>query len=352
MFKQLKMNLDVEPVITPPVVLTDLPTSDSWRILILSDLHIPYGPAQKQMLLADRSFLDEHDLVILLGDMTACYGTRGEYAGVRKFIQAMDRPYSVVNGNHEFHFAPIDDRADAYGKLFDAASPEIQRAQLKLFESFYRISSRFQMAQHPLANLCLLGIDSLGEGGGACLNPEHESWLEQSLAELEADPQPLLIFCHYPLMEPRLDHIRYYQPGRRPYYAPPSHIRQALAARSAATFWFSGHVHFAPGHPLWQPYQTKEGVWQIHCPDGWGFGRPDDDNWRPAHHDDLFVRSLVLEPHRLSVITTDVKRSRRISEQHFDISHSASATAPSRKTSPDAARTGYAMQSQCRTSTG
>src|SRR5690606_7086855 len=93
--------------------------------------------------------------------------------------------------------------------------------------------------------------------------------------------------------------------------------------RSAATFWFSGHVHFAPGHPLWQPYQTEEGVWQVHCPDGWGFGRPDDENWRPAHHDTLFVRSLLLEPQRLSLRTVDLKQGQTVSEQHFSARASA-----------------------------
>ncbi len=322
---QPKKNLLIESVITPPVAAADLPAKSFLRILILSDLHIPFGPAQKQMLLADRAFLEDHDWVVLLGDMTACYGTPGEYAHVREFIHALDRPYNVVNGNHEFCFAPIDDHDEAYGKRFEKSTPEVQCAQLERFESFYRLPSRFQMSQHPLASFCLLGVDTLGEGGCALLNAEHEAWLAQSLTELQANPDPLLIFCHYPLMDPRLDQIRYYKPGHRPYYAPSSRVSRALAKRSAATFWFSGHVHFAPGHPLWEPYQTEQGIWQIHCPDGWGFGRPDDENWRPAHHDDLFVRSLVLEPHRLTVRTIDVKRGQLVSEQHLATSSSATA---------------------------
>ena len=70
-------------------------------MLILPDLHDPFCfDLQKQSCWRSgiRVLMDRFDWVVLLGDMTCCYGTPREYEQVGVFINALGRPYCVVNG--------------------------------------------------------------------------------------------------------------------------------------------------------------------------------------------------------------------------------------------------------------
>jgi hypothetical protein len=307
----------LQHVNVPPLLLSQIPDQDTLRILVVADLHIPLGEVQKTLLLRDREWLSSHDWVILLGDMTACYGTPGEYRSVDAFIHTLDRAYSVVNGNHEFSFVPCEDGSVDYGKRWEPSPPEVQRSQLERFEAFYQIDSRFQACRHALAGLCLLGIDGIGQLTNGLLNPEHETWFERVLDSMK--DSPMLIFCHFPLATQAMNAIRYYEPGRVPCYIPNAAIRNSLAHRQQPTFWFSGHVHFRPSHPLSAPYKTEVGVWQIHCPDSWGFGRQDNERWRPEHYDGLFAKTLELDCQHLHIITTDLARGCIVSRNRFDL---------------------------------
>lgn len=305
-------------VSVPPVSIAELPAAGALRILVLPDLHIPLGQDQKRLLLANRLFLDTHDWVVLLGDMTACYGTPGEYRHVNCFVEALDRPYSVVNGNHEFSFVPVPDASAEYGKHWQPAPDEVQRQQIRRFERFYGIQSSCQAGRHRLAGLCLLSVDRIASDNSAGMFAAHEAWFQQTLESFQN--VPLVVFAHFPLQDQRLDGTRYYEPGRRPYYLPSAATTLALRRRSQPTYWFSGHVHFAPSHPLAEPYLTQDGVWQVHCPDGWGYGRPDNEKWHPEHYSGLFVRSVLLEPARLTVITTDLHNGKELTRHSFDMS--------------------------------
>ncbi len=282
------------------------PDESPLRVVVFSDLHIPLGMPAKETILANREFLDGHHWAVLLGDVTACYGTPAEYREVDAFITALGRPYDVVNGNHEFSFDPQEDGSETYSRVWRHADPATQKRQLRRFESFYTIPSRYRVHAHPSATLALMGVDGINEFSGAELDHNHAEWLERTI-RMRPD-KPLVVFCHFPLADLRLDRVRYYAPGRKPYYAPPPQVRDALRARLAPVVWFSGHVHFAPTHPLAKPYQTAEGVWQIHCPDGWGFGRPDDDQWAPTSHDDVFVQRMTISSDAIQVATADLRR--------------------------------------------
>jgi hypothetical protein len=305
----------IESVRVAPTPPADLPSKEVLRILMLPDLHIPSGERQQEILLENRDFLDRHDWVVLLGDVTACYGTPAEYAHVARFVEALNRPYSVVNGNHEFFFQPMVDGSTEYGKKWDRSRREVQLSQLERFHRFFGIESCFQAAVHPTFGICMLGLDEIGHDDSAILSKEHEAWFDDFLSEMPE--RPLLVYSHFPMQDSRLDNIRYYVRGRRPYYAPSKSVREKLQNRTPPTLWFSGHVHFEPTHPLAKPYRTDNGVWQVHCPDGRGFGRRDNSSWFPAHHDGLFARSVFVSSDRLSVITTDVERGIELDEQQF-----------------------------------
>jgi hypothetical protein len=312
------INTDViDPVKVPPVRLAQLPAQGDLSMLILPDLHIPSARSQQKLILQHRRFLDRHDWVMLLGDVTACYGTPGEYDQVNQFIAALDRPYSVINGNHEFSFAVMFENSGQYGKKWERSSPAVQQSQLERFNRFYRMESCFQSARHELAAFITLGVDGIGPDDSGLLNDQHEQWFAESLAQ--SRDLPLLVFAHFPLQDSRLDNIRYYEPGRRAYYIPGPAVLRELQSREQPTFWFSGHLHFRPPHALSQAYETETGVWQIHCPDCRGYGRPNNQKWSPQHYDGLFVRSLQLESNRLSVVTTDLHHDLECGREEFDL---------------------------------
>lgn len=300
-----------------PVKISKLPSKPTLRVLALPDLHLPLGPSQKRLLLNNRRFLEEHDWVVLLGDMTAFYGTHGEYREVNRFIDELDRPYSVVNGNHEFHFLPAPDGSVEYGRRFEAGPLSEQRRLFHRFERFYNIESRYDAGSFNDVGICLLSLDRIGPRDEALLSSENEAWFSGVLERFEN--RPLIVFSHFPLCDARLESVRYYQEGRRPYLLPTEPVRQQLRDRACPTFWFSGHVHFRPMHPLATPYQTEDGVWQIHCPDGRGYGRADTDHWEPKPYEGLWVCSLELQCDRLVVTTTDLQHKQVVRTTQFSL---------------------------------
>lgn len=305
----------LQPVGVAPLKVANLPAKPNLRVLVLPDLHIPAAPTQTGLLLNNREFLNQHDWVVLLGDVTANYGTDGEYEQVRDFIDQLDRPYGVVNGNHEFFFLPHHDDSREYGRRWQASTPQIQRQQFRRFEHFFGIESRFDAGFHNDTCICLLGIDRIGDDDRALLSKEHESWFAQALQR--AQDRPMIVFSHFPALDARLESIRYYEQGRKPYLLLPTEIREQLRQRTRPTFWFSGHVHFRPSHPLAQPYLTQDGIWQIHCPDGRGFGRADNNNWVPEHYDGMFACSLAMDAQRIVVETTDLQSHQVVASHSF-----------------------------------
>lgn len=284
------------------------------HILVLADLHIPLGMKQKRMLLKDSEFLQQQDWAILLGDVVAHSGSSEEYRQADRFVQAINLPYSVVSGNHEICVDPYptgDDDGDAL------ASPQMQLEQARRFNRFWKIDSCFQAIDDPRAKLLLLGLDKMDSDGCTTLSPEHEAWLIDQLST--SVDKPLIVFSHMPIYNARLDQIRYYRAGTRPYYAPSERVEQLLTARKRLTFWISGHLHLAPSNPLFEPYQAYRGLWQVHCPDTWGYGRPNNRDWRPSNYRGLFLRSLVLKSDRLSILTTDMAARKTIDLVQFDL---------------------------------
>src|SRR5687767_13916474 len=77
-------------------------SADALTILPLSDLHLTSNPTATQLLLENREYLERMDYVVLLGDQVGCYGTDYEYSTLNEFLQYLNRPYTAVNGNHEF----------------------------------------------------------------------------------------------------------------------------------------------------------------------------------------------------------------------------------------------------------
>lgn len=290
---------------------------DEFRALVLSDMHLPIGESRFRALLEWRDLLASHDQVFLLGDTAAYYGTKGEYTKVNSILRELPLPYYVTNGNHEFSFSPVMDDDPEYGKLWNFADAETQRSQLRRFEKFFHIPTRYNHFKLKHADILFLGIDSIDkESSGGLIAKENELWLEEQLG-LCAE-RPLIVCCHFPVYDEKIDNAKYYDERRRPYYMPPDAVREKLRKRKAPCVWISGHVHFNPSHPLYVPYRTVDGVWQAHCPDGFGYGR-NQDAWMPSTHQDFYARSILISKESFSAMTFDVFKRKELPEFEFKI---------------------------------
>ncbi len=288
----------IQPVSIPPSPLPQ--NAEKLVILPLSDLHLPQD--ESQLILANRAYLERADFVVLLGDMVRCYATDAEYDAVRDFIADLKRPYTPVCGNHEWHFEEFAENSGLYGEVWAQASGAEQRAAIEKFRAFYGVDLWRSFAS-PLGHFVFLSLDCVESQKQEVLS---EPQLEFLRCEVEiAGAKPLFVFCHAPLMlRNRLDMI-YYEAERSGCIEVVGELRNALEKRAAPTFWMSGHVHLHPDHSLFAPYRCGESVWQIHCPDSWGYGRWKREQVVPARYQGPFSRHLEIDVAGVSFVTHD-----------------------------------------------
>ena len=286
----------IQPVSPAPSPLPQ--NAERLRILPLSDLHLP-KPAGA-IITANRALLDSIDYVVLLGDMVSSYATDREYEAVREFVENLNRPYTAVTGNHEWHFEEFDEDSGLYGEVWNSADSAEQRANIEKFQRFYGLTDLWRSFDSPLGRFVFCSLYGIGEAKQETLGDEQSRWL---LEQIEgAGTQPLFVFCHAPLMlENRLD-MTYYD-ERTGCLEPQGELKSALLQRGAPTFWMSGHVHLHPDHYLSKPYLAGGNVWQIHCPDSWGYGRWLRIQHCPERYDGPFSRVLQIDKKGVDFIT-------------------------------------------------
>lgn len=293
---------------------TSLPqNAERLRILPLSDLHLP-KPAGA-LITDNRAFLDSIDYVVLLGDMVAAYATDREYEAAREFVENLDKPYTAVLGNHEFHFEEFHENSGLYGEVWNSADIAEQHANVEKFQRFYELEELWRAFDSPLGRFVFCSLDGIGETKQETLSDEQSRWLTEQIST--AVDGPLFIFCHAPLMlEHRLD-MTYYD-ERTGCVEPSGELYRALLERAAPTFWMSGHVHLHPDHYLAKPYKAGGNVWQIHCPDSWGFGRWKREQIIPEHYDGPFSRVLQIDGIGVSFVTHNHREARDVGEFRVD----------------------------------
>ena len=118
------------------------------------------------------------------------------------------------------------------------------------------------------------------------------------------------------MLEHRLD-MTYYD-DRTACVEPQGDLKNALLQRQAPTFWMSGHVHLHPDHYLSEPYLAGGNVWQIHCPDSWGFGRWRREQWVPESYDGPFSRLLQIDRNGVDFITHSHRAGRDVGAFRVD----------------------------------
>lgn len=276
---------------------------DVLKILPLSDLHLKAKPSATELLVANRSYFSRMDYVALLGDMVATYGTDDEYRVLRRFTSHLTVAYGAINGNHEFYFEVHDEESGNNGRYWHEASLQGKQAQLDKFRFFFGYETLWRAEKNHFGTFLFLSINEIAQQKPETLTAAQLEFLLQHLRE--AAGEPLYVFCHAPLyLDRRLD-MTYYDDERTACVELVGEIREAMEARRKPLFWFSGHIHLRPDHYLFAPYEIKPNVWQIHCPDSWGYSRWAREHRVPQRHDGLFSRHLEIARNGLTLITHD-----------------------------------------------
>lgn len=277
------------------------PCANSLKILPLSDLHLRSHPAATEKILANRAYLKRPDYVLLLGDMVGLYGTPREYSALAQFVKRLETPYGAINGNHEFYFEVHEEDSPQYGRIWREASTPAKAAQLEKFKRFFGYEKLWRAEQNACGRFVFLGIDDIAQEKPETLSAPQLQFLAEQLAQ--SCNEPTYVFCHAPLhIGQRLD-LHYYDTERTACVELEGALRELLKAHCAPLFWISGHIHLRPDHYMFAPYELAPNIWQIHCPDSWGYSRWRREHIVPQRHSGLFSRHLEIEATRLTLIT-------------------------------------------------
>lgn len=291
-----------------------IPPTEILRVLALSDLHLP-KPASR-LILDNRVYLDRMDFAVLLGDMVQCYGTPSEYEAVRAFVTELKLPYTPVCGNHEWYFESFAEDSGLYGQVWAQASEEEQCKARQRFQEFWKVPKLWRAQTSPLGHFVFLSLDETRAGKQECLSDPQWRFLG---AQIEAaGDKPLWLWCHAPLLLRERLGLIYYDEQRTGCVEPPGAVREALENRAAPSFWMSGHVHLRPDHPVFPPYRCGGNVWQIHCPDSWGYGRWTREQRVPARYEGPFSRHLEIDGAGVSFVTHDHRNQQDVQTFRVD----------------------------------
>ena len=297
----------IKPVVScPPIPIADtLPghLPEVFRLLVLSDLHLGIKPAASDRVVTNDRLLDRIDYAVLLGDQVGSYGTNREYGLLDHFLARLEKPYWAVNGNHEFYFEVIEESDPRRGRVWREESPEAKLAQLSKFKRFFGFKQLWHAEHTDLGSFLFLGLDTVGEHKVEGISAEQRYFLREQL--LLAADRPTYAFCHAPLMLDRRLDMDYYDTQRTACVELGREFQQLLAERTSPLLWFSGHIHLRPDHYLFAPYQLAPQVWQIHCPDSWGYSRWKREHLVPQRHDGLFSRYLEIRATGVAMVTHD-----------------------------------------------
>ncbi len=281
------------------------------RLAVFSDLHLPNDGESACLVLENAPFWKNIDHAVLLGDMVATYGTAREYKAVEKFVRALPKPYSAINGNHEFYFHVGDD-SPRYGAVWQEGTPTEKTVQLQRFLAFYGLNSLWRAQHLAAASFIFLGLNDVDSHKPETLSKAQWNFLDEQLQV--APDKPAFVFCHAPLLvDKRLD-MTYYDDERTACVEPRDRVLETLVARRAPIFWMSGHIHLRPDHYLSVPYEIAPRVWQIHCPDLWGYSRWQREHVTPQRHGSVFSRTLYIETERVTFIAHNHVTRENVSE--------------------------------------
>jgi len=279
--------------VSPSSLEGTLKNKNTYRILILSDLHIPIDMELKEMII-NSEIIKKIDYVILLGDNVACYGNNYEYEMLNEFIKKLKKPYTAINGNHEFMFEVHEYGSENYGRIWKRAGKEERKKQLEKFCTFFNLKTPFwsEKLGSILYVFFLIGdykkekIEVLPEGS-------EEFFIKE--IKTKKDIEKIFVFCHAPLKGSEIEGFKYYDENGDPFVYLKKETLNTIEKVKIPVYWFSGHIHLNPAHPMALIRKVRENLYQVNCPPSWKFSRKSLEDIVPQRYEDF--HSLILKVH-------------------------------------------------------
>jgi Icc protein len=230
------------------------PQTDYYRIVLLSDTHLPFkakigDPAKqdrilaaKNKLIADINAWDDVGEIVVLGDIAADRGTAAEYACATAYFAQFRAPRVFITGNHDYLYLdePGSNGRNAKG---DAAS---RREKLQRFQKTFNLPALYRSQKVGSYLLIFLSADSLDSPYLAQLSANQLKWLRQ---ELKNNPAaPTIIFFHAPLAGTLAQYNKSVNTPNR-IAQPEQAIADIIAANPQIMLWVSGHTHTPADNP-------------------------------------------------------------------------------------------------------
>jgi len=279
--------------ILPSKLKDSIGEKDTFKILILSDLHIPIDMELKEVITYSE-ILKDIDHVILLGDNVACYGNDEEYRFLNEFILKLSKPYSVINGNHEFMFRSYAYGTKEYGKVWEKNEEEGRKEQLEKFRRFFSLKEFYWEEEIEGILYLFLCIGEASWNKIEVLPRGGEEFLQNKLKEaLLEKKKGCLIFCHAPLSRCKIHGFKYYTDKGDPFVYLQNDTFTLIDEFSRDVYWISGHLHLMTGHPMAFIRKITKNLYQINCPPSWLWGRKTLEDIVPKRYEEF--NSVILE---------------------------------------------------------
>ncbi len=290
--------------------LADPPTKDYYRIVVLSDLHLPGSNyAAKETMLDMINSASDVDLVVALGDICLDNGNPDEYQIAKAYFGKLKVPLLCpVVGNHDYLYEDL--KKD--GKRVRAL-PEIRAAKLERFKKTFSLTELYYSKRVGSYLFIFLSTDELYNSYLTAISAEQLEWLNAQLHQNRN--LPTIIFFHAPL-EGTLTGNNSVVKDLNYMAQPRAGIKSLLAENPQVFLWVSGHDHLAPtnaafNHPL-NLYQHQ--VYNLHCPNLSGSSFLSEDDWSTKKHSLLWANSLYLYPDKVRIRTYDFTNQRWLTE--------------------------------------
>ncbi|HIE44119.1 MAG TPA: metallophosphoesterase [Candidatus Omnitrophica bacterium] len=257
----------------PSSLKNSIRDKNSYQILALPDLHIPTDMDLKEMILQSR-ILKEIDHIILLGDNVACYGEEEEYRALNEFLKRLPLSYTALNGNHEFMFRLQKFSSQTYGKVWERNNLIERKLQLERFYTFFQLKEHFWSEKISRILYLFYTIGNDESEKIEILPKSGEGYLQNILKNLASSRiDKVIIFCHAPLKGSEIDGFQYYNENATPFIYLQNETFQLVEKSGVNFYWFSGHIHLNPSHPMALGRKVRENLYQVNCPPSWKFSR-------------------------------------------------------------------------------
>jgi 3',5'-cyclic AMP phosphodiesterase CpdA len=252
------------------------------------------------------------DMIVLLGDICAEFGTVEEYTYANKFLDQLNKPLYPVVGNHDYLYE--DNIPGKHVK----ASYTIRKKKLQRFKETFSLQEVFYSKRVGGYLLIFLSTDDLYSGNNTEISGKQIDWLQSELSKNK--DIPTIIFFHAPLKGTLMGNNKYV--GDDKHIAQPNRkIRKIILENAQIFLWISGHYHIAPTNANFNHKVNiyEQQVVNIHNCDMDGRSHLSEADYEGKGHSNIWTNSLYLYPDKVILKTYDHKKNRWLEELKREI---------------------------------